>query len=197
MRKNFSLPTKIKLKDPRIAVRIVLGVLLAANLVAAVIVFRPFGGGADDLERQQRKLRQQLTEAQARLKQSQVVVVKVEQARKEGEQFLARYITDRRTTMSTVEEELVRIAAESGVTSKGDTKNLVPVEGSETMLQMTMSEVYEGEYANVAKLVNLIDRSQRFLIISGMTATPKANSKLLTVTLRLDTFVRGIAGDES
>jgi len=78
MRKNFSLPTHIKLKDPRVAVRIVLGVLLLANLVAAVVVFRPFGGGADDLERQQQRLRQQLTQAQARLKASQVVVAKVE-----------------------------------------------------------------------------------------------------------------------
>ena len=68
MRKNFSLPTRLKLKDPRIAVRIVLGILLLANLVAAVIVFRPFGGSAEDLERQQQKLRQQLTQAQARLK---------------------------------------------------------------------------------------------------------------------------------
>src|SRR5690349_6167153 len=102
MRKNFSLPANFKLKDPRIAVRIVLGVLLLANLVAAVIVFRPFGGGAEDLERQRQKLSQQLTQAQARLKQSQVVVAKVEQARKEGDVFLAKYITDRRVTMSTV-----------------------------------------------------------------------------------------------
>src|SRR5579872_1176289 len=114
MRKNFSLPVNLKLaagipagiKDPRIVVRIVLGILLLANLVAAVIAFHPFGGGAEDLDRQQQKLRQQLTLAQAHLAQSKALVAKVEQARKEGDQFLARYITDRRTTMSTVEDEL-------------------------------------------------------------------------------------------
>jgi hypothetical protein len=197
MRKSFSLPGKLKLKDPRVAVRIVLGVLLAANLAAALIVFRPWGGSAEDLQRQQWQLRQQLTQAEKRLKQSQIVVEKVERARKEGDQFLTKYVTERRTTMSQITEELNRIAQDAGVTAKGDSINLDPVEGSETMWQMTISEVYECQYANLAKLINLLDKSQRFLIISNMVATPKSTGNLLTVTLRLDTFVRAEPGSES
>src|SRR5438309_7288840 len=117
---SFSLFGKLKLKDPRVAVRVVLGVLLLANLVAALIVFRPWGGSAEDLTRQQWQLRQQLTAAEKRLNQSKTVVEKVERARKEGDQFLARYITERRTTMSVITEELNRIAQEAGVTPKGD-----------------------------------------------------------------------------
>ncbi len=202
MPRSFSLPTGLKIpglkvRDPRVAARIVLGVLLVANLAAAVVVFRPFGGSAEDLERQQQQLRQQLDQAQKHLEQSQKLVTKVDQARQEGDQFLAKYVTDRRVTMSTVDEELVRISKEAGVTPKGDTKNLESVDGSDTIQQLTISEVYEGEYAQVAKLVNLLDKSQRFLIISSMVATPKSNSKLLTVTLRLDTFVRAAPGSES
>jgi len=196
MRKKLSLAGKLKFKDPRVAVRIVLGVLLAANLVAALIVFRPWGGSAEDLQRQQWQLRQQLTQAEKRLKQSQIVVEKVERARKEGDQFLAKYVTERRTTMSLIKEELNRIAQEAGVTPKGDSINMDAVEGSETMWQMTISEVYEGQYANLAKLINLLDKSQRFLIISNMVATQKATGNLLTVTLRLDTFVRAEPGSE-
>jgi len=204
MARNFSLPVKLKvpalpagIRNPRVVVRAILGVLVLANLVAAVIVFRPFGGSAEDLERQQQQLQRQIAQATLHLQQSRVVVAKVEQARQAGDQFLAKYVTDRRSTMSTVDEELARIAKDAAVVWKGDTKNLEPVEGSDTLLQMTISEVYEGEYANLAKLVNLLDKSQRFLIISSMVATPKANSKVLTVTLSLDTFVRGLAGDES
>jgi Tfp pilus assembly protein PilO len=205
MPRNFSLPVKFKLpftipfrvKDPRVAARVILGVLLVANLAAAVIVFRPFGGSAEDLEREQRQLRQQLDQAQKRLDQSRKLVAKVDQARKEGDQFLEKYVTDRRVTMSTVDEELARIAKESGMTQKGDTKNLEPIDGSDTIQQLTISEIYEGEYASVAKLVNLLDKSQRFLIVSNMVATPKSNSKLLTVTLRLDTFVHVEPGSES
>lgn len=196
---NLKLNTKIptRIKDPRVAVRIVLGILVVANLVAALVVFRPWGGSADDLMRQQQRLRQQLTQAEARVKQSKLVVAKVEQARTEGDQFLAKYVTERRTTMSVVKEELNRIAQDAGVTPKGDSINLEPVEGSDTLWQMTIAEVYEGQYAQVAKLVNLLDKSQRFLIISNMVATPKANSNVLTVSLRLDTFVRSAPGDES
>jgi type IV pilus assembly protein PilO len=209
MAKSFSLPSSLKLtgkipgripakfKDPRVVVRIVLGVLVTANLVAALVVFRPWGGSAEDLMRQQQQLRQQLTQAEARVAKSKVVVAKVEQARQEGDEFLAKYVTERRTTMSTVKEELNRIAQDAGVTPKGDSINLEPVEGSDTLIQMTIAEVYEGQYAQIAKLVNLLDKSQRFLIISNMVATPKANSNVLTVSLRLDTFVRSAPGDES
>jgi len=191
-----NLITKYKLKDPRVAVRVVLGVLVVANLVAALIVFRPWGGSAEDLQRQQVQLRQQLNSAQKHLDQSKVVVEKVERARKEGDLFLTKYITERRSTMSLVKEELNRIAQDAGVTPKGDSINLDPVEGSDTLWQMTISEVYEAPYPNLAKLINMLDKSQRFLIISNMVATPKTTGNLLTVTLRLDTFVRGEPGSE-
>jgi Tfp pilus assembly protein PilO len=197
MRRSFNLPANLKLKDPRVAVRIVLGVLLVANLAAALVVFRPWGGSAEDLMRQEQQLRQQLARAEARLKQSQVVAAKVEQARTEGDQFLAKYVTERRSTMAIVAEELNRTAQDAGVTQKGYSINLEPVEGSDTLWQLTIAEVYEGQYTNVAKLINLLDKSQRFLIISNMVATPKTTGNLLTVTLRLDTFVRGEAGSES
>ena len=196
MPRNFSLPGKVTWKDPRVAVRLVLGVLVAANLGAALIVFRPWGGSAEDLARQQQQLRQQLAQAEQRLKQSRLVVAKVEQARQEGDEFQARYITDRRITMSTIGEELNRIAQQAGVTPKGSVTNMEPVEGSETLWQMTISEIYEGQYAQLAKLINLLDKSERFLIISNMVATPKASTNVLTVTLRLDTFVRAEPGSE-
>jgi hypothetical protein len=37
--------------EPRFLLRGIMGALLAANLVAAVIAFKPFGGSADDLQR--------------------------------------------------------------------------------------------------------------------------------------------------
>jgi len=45
MTRNFDWA---KIKQPRVAVRALIGVLVAANLAAAVMAFRPFGGSADD-----------------------------------------------------------------------------------------------------------------------------------------------------
>ena len=64
MRKNFSLAGKANFKDPRVSMRAVLGVLLLANVAAALVLIKPFGGSADDLRRQQASLAAQLSAAQ-------------------------------------------------------------------------------------------------------------------------------------
>ena len=81
MARNFSLPWKgVTVKDPRVAMRAIIGLLLMANLVAAVIAFKPFGGSAEDLRRQTEMLRAQLARAQANLANSKQLVDKVQAA---------------------------------------------------------------------------------------------------------------------
>src|ERR1035438_9662519 len=105
MPRNFSL-SALKWKDPRVAMRAVLGVLLLANLVAAVIAFKPFGGSADDLRRDRNTLQQQLQQLQTQVARNKKLVEKVETARREGDRFLASYFTDRRIVTSTIQGEL-------------------------------------------------------------------------------------------
>jgi Tfp pilus assembly protein PilO len=202
MPKNFKLPGKLKwkgvaIKQPRVLLRATIGTLLAANLVAAVMAFKPFGGSADDLRREQEALRVQLTRLQARIATSKRLVEKVETARREGDQFLAKYVTDRRTMSSTIQEELNRTAREAGIKSLPATLNLDPIEGSDTLEMMTISAGYEGSYAALTKFVNLLDKSPRFLIIENMQTAPQQGGQALTVTLKLDTFVRETAGPQS
>jgi len=183
---------RLSLKEPRVLVRAVLGILVVANLVAAVMVFKPWGGSAEDLARQQASLQQQLTSMQTRIKQTRALVAKAERARQEGDGFLTEYTTDRRTTFSTITAELERIAKDSGVQPKPASYNLEAVEGSDTLSQMTITAAYEGNYASLTKFVNLLDRSPRFLIIESLTAAPQQTNAgdLLSVGIKLDTFVR-------
>ena len=191
MPRNYSVNWRaVKIKDPRVAVRGVLGALLLANLAAALLVFRPWGGSAEDLERQRQQLNAQVIQLQKKLAQTKALVSKVEQARKTGDQFLGQYTTDRQTTMSMVYAELMNDAKDAGITARPLSIDLEPVEGSDTLMQMTISAAYEGPYAGMIKFVNLLDRSPRFLIIESMTATPQTSGNNLTVTFKLDTFVR-------
>src|SRR3954453_16445890 len=103
MLKSFNLPAvkwAVKWNDPRVGVRAVLGVLLAANLAAAVIAFKPFGGGSDDLRRDRQQLQQQLAQLQAQVKHGRSLAAKVQIARTEGDKFLDAYVTDRRVVTS-------------------------------------------------------------------------------------------------
>jgi Tfp pilus assembly protein PilO len=189
MARNFSL-SALKWKDPRVAMRAVLGVLLLANLVTAVIAFKPFGGGADDLRRDRNILRQQLAQLKIQVAKNRKLVEKIETARSQGDRFLAKYFTQRRVVTSTIQGELVQIARDAGITYQPTTWSPELIEGSDTLAMMTINAGCQGTYAALSKFVNLVDKSPRFLIIESMVAAPQQTGDILNVTIKIDTFVK-------
>jgi hypothetical protein len=144
MLRNFKFADRpewkgVKMRDPRVAMRAIIGLLLLANLAAAVIAFKPFGGSADDLRRDQTAMRQQLAMLQAKVTGGKRLVSKVETARKEGDQFLAKYVTERRVLTSTIQEELNRMAKDAGGSYLPITMNQEPIEGSDTLYMLTIN----------------------------------------------------------
>jgi type IV pilus assembly protein PilO len=194
MPRSFNI-AGVKWNDPRVAVRAILGVLLAANLAAAVIAFKPFGGGADDLRRERQQLQQQLAQLQAQVKHSRNIAAKVQTARNEGDKFLDAYVTDRRVVTSTIDGELFRMAKEAGVGLLPTTLSMEPIEGSDTLSMVTINTNCTGSYANLVKFVNLLDKSNRFLIIESMTAVMQQSGANLSVSLKIDTFIKERPGD--
>ena len=188
---------KSAIKDPRVVMRVIIGVLLSANLVAAVLAIKPFGGSADDLRREQADLRRQLTGMQAHLANTKQLVDKAESAQRDGNDFIGMYFTDRRSAYSTMIGELERMATESGIKLRQDSLELNPIEGSETLQMMSITVAYEGPYGGLVKFVDLLDKSPRFLIIESMQTSPQQNGSLLTVSLKLDSFVRDTSGATS
>jgi Tfp pilus assembly protein PilO len=199
MRKAFnfprlSLPASLRMKEPRVLARIVLGALLAANMVAAIWAFKPWGGSPEDLLRDEQDMRRQLIQQQARLARTRTLVSKVEQARKEGGDFLAKYTSNRRVMSSTMITELDRAARETGIKPREVSIQLEPVEGSDALSQLTITAGFEGTYQSLTKFVNLLDKSPKFLIIESMQASPQQAGAVLNVSLKLDTFVRESSG---
>ncbi len=194
---SFKL-TRARLSDPRVAVRMVIGILLLANIAAAVIAFKPFGGSGDDMRRDQAALSRKLADLERRTAAGRQLVNKVETARREGDEFTTKYVMDMRTFSSTLGEELNRMAKEAGVKTLPSQRQLDPVEGSDTLYVASISGGYEGTYDSLKKFVQLLDRSPRFLIIENMSlATPLQQSgQLVTVSVKLDAFVRGGPGGE-
>jgi Tfp pilus assembly protein PilO len=177
-------------KEPRLILRAVIFALLAANVAAAVMAFRPFGGSADDLSRQEAALRQQLTGLRSRVAQDKLLVAKMQNARKDTDQFLAKYVTDERVGASTLLGELERIATEAGVKELPVGYTEKDIEGSDGMKMITVTAGCEGNYAALAKFINLLDKSPRFLIIENLaTAAPQQNGAALNVQIKIDTFM--------
>lgn len=178
-------------KEPRVFMRLVLGVLLLANLVAAAFAFHVFGTSPEQLNRQVEQTTQQVSAARTRLDRTKNIAGKVQLARSQGDQFVASFMTPRRTTYSAIVAELQEAAEASQMTWKeGTIAPLEPVKGSESLSMMTITASFEGSYQNLLKFVNLLDRSARFLIIGSLQATPQPNGKALSVTVKVNAFVR-------
>src|SRR6266542_5067749 len=142
------------MKDPRVSVRAGLGTLLFLNIVAALVLFKPWGGSADDLERQLAAKRNQLPQQQAALARTKALVRKVEQARVEGEQFMNKYMLTGRTAYSSIVGELDRAASQVSLKPKERQFSMEPIEGSDTLGMLSVSAHYEGQYPNLTKFIN-------------------------------------------
>jgi len=204
---KLALAPKIKLrgmsvKDPRIVMRVLIGALLAANLAMAVIAFKPFGGSADDLRKDQARLSAQLRQLQATLENSKKHVAKIEIARTEGDDFMSKYIMDKRSAPATMVEELSKAATDAGVRVLPDTFTYEEIEGSDTLQMMSVVAPFEGDYAGLTKMVNELEKSPRFWIIDEMSlnAPQQQNQRVaaaqqnLNVNLKLLAFVRDNSG---
>jgi len=175
--------------DPRVIMRIVLGVLLAANIAAALVLFRPWGASPEELEQQLGELKAQVSRQRASVERLRALVAKSAKARREGEAFMRKYFMDRRTASSAIVSELGDVARRAGIKQEEHTFAYEPIEGSENLSMMTISGNYEGSYANLVKFINLLERSPRFLILDTLTAAPERTAGMLNMNFKMNAFV--------
>ena len=177
-------------RDLKRRVRIVLGALLALNLIAAGLLLFPPGGSADDLEREFAALQSQIMQKRALLEHSRLNVTAVEKARGEGNQFLEDYFLSRRTADSTLLSALTTAASKAQIKERDRAQTTEFIEGSDSLSMMTITANYEGNYRNLLNFINELDHSQQLLIIESMSAAPQQGSNILTVSMKIDAFIR-------
>jgi len=193
MPRNFDVTERFKSvswTSPETLLRIALGLLLLANLVAAGFSFHWWGDSPRAVESRIDDLRRELNIERSLVLKTKLMAVKVETARDQSGKFINTYMTSRRVTYSTVLGELNQMAATAGVKTRETGISRDQVEGSESLSMLTITAGYEASYANLLKFMNQLDKSPRFIIIESLQAAPQANSQSLLVTVKLNTFVR-------
>jgi len=190
----LSNPTSFK--DPRVVMRILIGLLLAGNLGVAVFALHPFGGSAEDLRREQQRLNTVLAKMRAHLEQTKKQSLKIQKARAEGDKFLARYFMDAGAASADIDGELQKMGTEAGIKRGPANFDRQPIEGSDDLVRLKTQVGFEGNYANFTKFINLVDKSPQFLIIESMTASaPQGQGgQQLNVSLTILSFIRGASG---
>ncbi len=171
-------------------VRIVLGTLLGLNLIATALLVFPPGGSADDLERELASLQTQEAQKRALLERTRLNVAAIEKAREAGNQFLDQYFLPRRTADSDLLAELTEAANKAQIKERDRAQTTEFIEGSDSLSMMTITANYEGTYRNLLNFIGELDRSDRLLIIESMSAAPQQGSNILTVSMKLNAFLR-------
>jgi hypothetical protein len=178
----------------KFVLRVLVGVLLAANLIAAGILLFPPGGSAEDLERELASLQSQAATKRALVEKTRQNVSAVELGRAEGDQFLSQYFLGRRAAPETLLSQLGNAEAGSKIKEKGWSSTFEPIDGSDSLSMMSITATYEGEYGDLMHFVHEIDRSPSLVIIESLSAAPQTGTKILSISLKMDTFVREDAG---
>ena len=170
--------------------RVILSTLLVGNLGAAYFVYYPVGGTTEEMESKHRELTTTLRANKQKFERSRLVSTKVEKGKLDGDIFLGSYFLDRRVTYSTVTSDLAAMAKSSGLRPKEQAMNEEPIEGSDVFSMLTITGNYEGNYGDLVKFVNLIDHNPRLLVLEQLSAAPQAQSGLLNVSIKINTFIR-------
>jgi hypothetical protein len=159
--------------------------------LAAFAIFRPLGGSAEELDEHLTEMGARLQRQQAQLQRMRALVAKIETARDSGDSFLQTYFIDRRTLSSTIVAELHGAAKDAGMRPKEHSfSSIDPIEGSDTLSMVTIVGNYEGTYGDLLEFVNRLDKSDRFLIVDTMSAAPLQGSSSLSISVKLNAFVR-------
>jgi hypothetical protein len=189
MPRNFSLKVGGP-SNPRSVIRLVLGLLAAANLVAGYFVLRPLGGSSEELRQQVAEMRTQIRQQQGALERTRLMTGKIEIGRGEGDKFMSKYFLPRRSAYSTVMAELNDLASQAKVTAKESANAIEPVDGSDILDMMQITANYEATYGDLVHFVNMIDKADRLLVMESLNATPQQGGGKLNVLMKLDTFVQ-------
>jgi type IV pilus assembly protein PilO len=156
-----------------------------------LFAFHLIGDSPSGVDAQLTGIRSGFRAAQARLNRSKILAANIDLGKEQGDKFLASYMTSRRHTFSTILGEISGVAKLAGM-KMGDANYAVPdpIEGSEDLDMLTITANFEGTYPQLLKFVNLLDRSPRFLLIEGLQVTPQPKGDLLSITIKMNTFVK-------
>ena len=190
---NLDALKNLNFRDPRVLMRVILGVLLLGNLVAFYFVIYPLGGAPHEHEAQLQALVSGAAAQRKTLDRLRLVTKKVEGAGRQAGDFEMANFTDRRVVYSTLVNEITQAAESAGIKLKDHALQNEEIEGSDTLGMITVNANYEGTYGDLLNFVNRIDRSQKFVIIDSLAATPQQGSNQLNVTMKMNLFVRNTA----
>jgi Tfp pilus assembly protein PilO len=152
------------LQPSRRKLKIAIAVMVAADLIAAALLFSPLVGSADSRRNQIMELRAELTKKNHEVAPLRGMDQKVVVAKKE----IGAFYKDRFASKDSVlTNELGKLASENGVRIQTahykeedpETSGIVPVE---------IQGSFSGDYLQLVRFINTLERSKMFFEVDGI-----------------------------
>jgi hypothetical protein len=140
-------------------IRLGLGVLAAANLVALYFVIRPIGGSGAGTGAAGAGNALGHPAAAGRAGPDAAAGEQDRKRTRRRRPFMSSYFLPRRTAYSTIVAELNDLAGQAKITPRDSAWALDAVDGSDTLDMMQISANFEGLYPDLIHFINLLDKS--------------------------------------
>ncbi len=190
-RKTTRPPLRARMaENPKLTARIVLGTLLALNLIAALLLLEPFGGSPEGLEASRSRLESQLRQQRQGLESVGALATKMQTGEEEGARFIQTYFLEQRRAASEILQTLDAMETRVGIRPRGKTFGIEAIEGTADYVMLTIAANYEGTYADLVEFGSAIDHSERLLILDSLQVAPQQDGQTLQIQAQLYGFVR-------
>jgi Tfp pilus assembly protein PilO len=153
------------LRHSRRNLKIVIAVLLAIDLVAAVVLFSPLVGSAESRRLQMNRLQAELKMKTLQVRPLMGMDKKVALAKHEIPQFYSDRFAARD---SDIAQELGKLASESGVTIQQAKYKQEDPEGSGLVVPVSIEGNFAGDYLQLVKFINTLERSKLFITVDSV-----------------------------
>ena len=156
--------------------RVILGVLVGLNLIAAGFVLFPPGGSAEQMEEQLAALQSQVA---SRNKTSRSPVSTLRRLKRDARRAISSWGTIFWPVAPLIPRCWanweMRLNNRRSKRAKSPTPPS-PIEGSDTLSMMTITASYEGTYQDLMNFVHQVDQSPGLMIIESLNAAPQSGA---------------------
>jgi hypothetical protein len=170
------------IRQLRTRLRLVLGVLLAIDLVCAIVLLSPLGRSRQEqIQGLQMRLRVKTQQVQPLRGLDQKVVV--------AKQEIADFYRDRLPSdYSAILEEMGKVASENGTSIAQVKYHLEDPQGG-GLYPITIDSLLSGDYLHIVKFINALERDKMLFIVNGINLGD-ARGGTVKLQLKMQTYLK-------
>lgn len=173
------------LRKTRKDLKTALAIMLGVDLVAAIVYFSPLVGSAESRRMQMNQLQTELNQKTRQVAPLKDLPKKVDTASKQITDFYKKRFP---TANSEILTEMGKLTHDNGVTIDSG-KYKLPDEEVGHVQPIEMEYDLSGNYTNLAKFLNAVERDEMFFVISSIALGGEPHGAV-KLQVKLETFVK-------